>query len=142
MKQDLPIEKEGQTKNVTYRTILRNIEKEAKEIDNEFMRETFQEIKMRGKNIEKDELDEIVNTTKKRIYKRPMTAVNEWKRKATGFGGIRQDLTEEIDESTELEQHSEKIIEEKPKVEEEEEVYVKQKITIDDVAPLNEVNLY
>ena len=121
---------------------MRNIEKEAKEIDNEFMREAFQEIKKRGKNIEKDELDKIVNTTKKRIYKRPMTAVNEWKRKATGFGGIRQDLTEEIDESTKLEQHSEKIIEEKPKVEEEEEVYVKQKVTIDDVAPLNEVNLY
>lgn len=71
-----------------------------------------------------------------------MTAVNEWKRKAAGVGGVRQDLTEEVDESTELEQRSEKVVEEKPKIEEEEEVYVKQKITIDDVAPVSIVTKF
>ena len=139
MKQEVPIEKDGQTKNVTYRTILRNIEKEAKEIDSEFMKETFDEIKKRGKNIEREELEKVVNVTKKRVYKRPMTAVNEWKRRATGIRPAGYGIDEGVDESTDEPDHQiEKITEEKPKVEEE-EVIVKHKITIDDVAPLNQV---
>lgn len=149
---DDPIIKKGLVKekndliNTTYKAILRNIEKETREFEGEIMRETMTEIQKRGRNLPKEELEKVMNSARTKVYKRPMTAVNAYKQKQTGTIIIQRQKQEETEEDTEVEMlQANNPVASKPMQEhkvEDDEMYVKQKITLDEPMPVNIVSLH
>lgn len=132
MKQNLSVKKQTLSKNTTYKTILRNIEQETREAEDEVMRETRLEFSKKGK-VTREELTEMLESSRKKVYKRPMTAVNAYKQKQTGTGIFKKDSFEEDKEGT----NHKTIPEPKDLYMNEEDIQIKQKITVDEPMPVN-----
>ena len=84
--------------------ILREIEKETLDAENQVFRQTVDEIKRRGLKVNQDEISEFMATTKQKVYKRPMTAVNRWKKKQPTATHVYEKLSEGSDFDREFEE--------------------------------------
>ena len=83
MKQNLPLKRQEMTRATTNKTIFRDIEREAREAEEEIFRETTMQFHRTGKQIDRTELTKVMEKTRKKVYKRPMTAVNAYKQNNT-----------------------------------------------------------
>jgi hypothetical protein len=136
MKQNLAVQKQTLSKNTTYKTILRNIEQETRDAEDEIMRMTRLEVSKKGR-VTKEELNKVFETTRKKVYKRPMTAVNAFKQKQTGTGIFKKESFEEEKEDINQKNKPETQVTKKNDI----EVPIKQKITINEPMPVNYANL-
>lgn len=90
----------------------------------------------RGTCFTKEELWTVLESNRKRVYKRPMTATNPHKKRKEGINVFRKDSDDDLPKPPAKESPKKR-----EKRYDEEEVYVKNKITVDDPYPVNIVSL-
>ena len=88
------------------------------------MRETMDQLSHRGTKVSKQEINNIYASNRKKVYKRPMTAVNPYKHKQLIQ---EQEKKEFFEEPSKEEEAKEKIKAQEVNLEEE-EIYVKEKM--------------
>lgn len=77
-------DKQTVSNHLSNRAVLRNIEKEARYLEQERMKQTIEIVTSKEKEqFSKDELEEVIETTRTKFYNRPMTAVNMWRKRNT-----------------------------------------------------------
>ena len=100
------------------------------------MRDTINQLTQRGHKFTKNELTEVLETNRKKVYKRPMTAVNLQRKRKAGINIFKKDSDDEMPVEVV------KNVVKKEQDYKDEELVVKQKITVEDPLPANVVSIF
>jgi len=108
--------------------------------EHEILQSTRDQVQSSGKRVSRDQLEKVMKKTRKQVYKRPMTAVNTYKQRQNQNESQEDSFFE--DEQDIQRRKLEAEIQQRIKREDEAEVIVKEKLTVENAIRFNRVRYF